>query len=199
MFWRQTNNEIKCSNLKLHEEHKLKRNILGRAKIPQQSLQQRPMQYLHTLLLERQMTPGKGRHKQCSGLCEIWKCVKNAISVANEAILGRSLCYTGVSAVPKNIKGKIIVPHYQRLRTKKPCFPQKRQEVIVGVPVRIAVEGRSSVTKMIGGRNVSSSRASELLLLQASLRGPLLISHLGYCYKQTCRRCSTLLRSSYCD
>ena len=106
MFWRQTNNKIKCSNLKLHEEHKLKRNILGRAKIPQQSLQQRPMQYLHTLLLERQMTPGKGRHKQRSGLCEIWKCVKNAISVANEAILGSSLCYTGVSTVARNIKKK---------------------------------------------------------------------------------------------
>ena len=66
-------------------------------------------------------------------------------------------------------------------------YSQKRQEVIIGVSVRIAVEGRSSVTKMIGGRNVRSSRASELLLLQASLRGPLLISHLGYCYKQTCR------------
>ena len=124
MFWRQTNNKIKCSNLKLHEEHKLKRNILGRAKIPQQSLQQRPMQYLPTLLLERQMTPGKGRHKQRSGLREIWKRVKNAISVANEALPGRSLFYTGVSAVPKSIKGKIIVPHYPRLRTKKPFFPK---------------------------------------------------------------------------
>ena len=127
MFWRQTNNKIKCSNLKLHEEHKLKRNILGRAKIPQQSLQQRPMQYLPTLLLERQMTPGKGVHKQRSGLCEIWKCVKNAISVANEAILGSSLGYTGVSTVARNTKKKIILPYLSKTENKKAMFPQKRQ------------------------------------------------------------------------